>query len=71
MHNLCRVAAEKGYKIFIYGAKEEVNKKATERRRKMYEGIKIIGRSNGYVSKDKMEDLIQRIIVLAVKYLRR
>lgn len=61
MHSLCRVAAEKGYKIFIYGAKEEVNKQAVERLEEMYGGIQIVGRSHGYVSQDKIEDLLQKI----------
>ncbi|NWF75470.1 MAG: WecB/TagA/CpsF family glycosyltransferase [Nitrospirae bacterium] len=61
MHNICREAAEKGYKIFIYGAKEEINKKSVEKLHELYDGIKIVGRSHGYVTSDKMDYLLRQI----------
>ncbi len=50
-----------GYRVFIYGAKEEVNKKAVERLKEMFPGINIVGRSNGYVSEADMQNLIKQI----------
>ncbi len=61
MLNICRLSAEKGYKIFIYGAKEEVNKKAVEKLKESFPNINIVGRSNGYVSSEDMDSLIKQI----------
>ena len=58
---ICELAAQKGYKIFIYGAKEEVNRAATETLKRRYAGLEISGRSNGYVKDEEMPDLINRI----------
>ena len=61
MQNICKLSADKGYKIFIYGAKEEVNKSAVEEIKKKYPSVKIAGRQNGYLCEEKMDDLIKRI----------
>ncbi len=61
MQNICKLAADKGYKIFIYGAKEEVNKSAAEEIQRTYPSVKISGRQNGYLSEEKMDGLIKRI----------
>ena len=61
MQRLCKLASEKGYKIFVYGAKEEVNKTAVERLKVFYPNIRIVGRCNGYVAEDQMEGLVHEI----------
>ncbi|WP_080805143.1 WecB/TagA/CpsF family glycosyltransferase [Desulfamplus magnetovallimortis] len=61
MQNTCAMAADKGYKIFIYGAKEEVNEAAVETLKKRHPTIEIVGRQNGYLPEDEMPDLIDRI----------
>ena len=61
MENICRESAKKGYKIFIYGAKEEVNKVATESIKKKYKGLQIVGRCNGYIPENRMSELIKKI----------
>jgi N-acetylglucosaminyldiphosphoundecaprenol N-acetyl-beta-D-mannosaminyltransferase len=61
MPDICSLAADKGYRIFVYGAKEEVNKGSVEELRKRYPGINIVGRSNGYVAEEEMNDLIMDI----------
>ncbi len=61
MQNICETASDKGYKIFIYGAKEEVNKAAVEKLRMRHPRIKIVGRQNGYLGDDGMEMLIDTI----------
>ena len=61
MQNICKESAEKGYRIFIYGAKEDSNRLAVEKLRDIYPGINIVGRSNGYVSKEGMQGLIDEI----------
>lgn len=48
MEMLCELSNEKGYKIFMYGAKEEVVVKAKEELEKKYPKINIVGTMNGY-----------------------
>ncbi len=61
MPNICKLSAEKGYKIFIYGANESVNRSAAEKLRQEYPGIQIAGRCHGYVADEDMDQLIQKI----------
>jgi N-acetylglucosaminyldiphosphoundecaprenol N-acetyl-beta-D-mannosaminyltransferase len=58
---ICALAAEKGYRIFIYGGKEEVSLRAVEVLRDRFPGIQILGRANGYLQDDQMEGLIDQI----------
>jgi len=59
--DICDIAAEEGCKIFIYGAKEETNQKAVNKLRKQFKGLKIAGRSNGYVNQSDMPSLLDSI----------
>lgn len=61
MQNLCGLAEKKGYRIFIYGAREEVNKSAVEKLTIRHPDIKIVGRQNGYLPADHNEKLLNRI----------
>lgn len=60
-YDLCRLARDQGRGIFIYGAREEVNQKAVDKLIELYPGIRIAGRSNGYVMPDQMDGLIDQI----------
>jgi N-acetylglucosaminyldiphosphoundecaprenol N-acetyl-beta-D-mannosaminyltransferase len=59
--DICRLAAENGCGIFIYGAKEESNKAAVNRLKKQFHYLKVAGRCNGYISNAEMPALINRI----------
>lgn len=59
MEMICRISAEKGYKSFIFGAKEEINKTAIEKLKIKYPGTNIVGRENGYVR--NMGELVNKI----------
>ena len=61
MQQICALAEQKSYRIFIYGAKEEVNRGAVERLRERHPEIRIVGRANGYVTDAGMEDLVAQI----------
>ena len=61
MQNLCSLAAEKGYKVFFYGAKEEVSAGAVEILKRRYPGLVVVGRKNGYVPGDEMDNLVAEI----------
>lgn len=61
MQNICRLAEQKSYKIFIFGAREEVSRAAVQEILRRHPSIKIVGRQNGYLEDDKMEVLVQMI----------
>jgi len=61
MPAICERAAQKGYKLFLFGGKEEVNTRAVAALRKQYPDIKIVGHHHGYVSKPEMPSLIEKI----------
>jgi len=61
MQNICARSAEKGHRIFIYGASEEVNRGAVEELHRRYPGINIVGRANGYVKPGEMDSLVERV----------
>jgi N-acetylglucosaminyldiphosphoundecaprenol N-acetyl-beta-D-mannosaminyltransferase len=61
MWNTCREAARKGYKIFLYGSKEDVNKSAVEKLQTTFPGLQIVGRANGYLKDDEMPNLMKEI----------
>lgn len=59
--DICKLAQDEGYKVYIYGSKEEVNKQSVEVLKERYPGLKIAGRSNGYVKEEDMPALIDQI----------
>ncbi len=61
MQKACGLAAENGYKIFIYGAKEEVSKEAVRILEERLPGLQIVGRCNGYWPEEKMDELVETI----------
>jgi N-acetylglucosaminyldiphosphoundecaprenol N-acetyl-beta-D-mannosaminyltransferase len=61
MPKLCELAAGKGYGIFLFGSKEEVNREAAEKLIQRYPGLKIAGRANGYLTEEEMPGLVERI----------
>jgi N-acetylglucosaminyldiphosphoundecaprenol N-acetyl-beta-D-mannosaminyltransferase len=61
IEDICRLAAMEGYKIFVYGADEEVNRESVEILQERYPGLVVAGRANGYLGADDMPDLIKRI----------
>lgn len=61
MEKLCELAEQKKYSIFLYGAKEEVNKEASEVLQCRFPDLRIAGRCNGYVDDTSMQELIKKI----------
>ncbi|MFO8173433.1 MAG: WecB/TagA/CpsF family glycosyltransferase, partial [Longimicrobiales bacterium] len=61
MWNICSLAHREGFSIYIYGSKEEVNKKAVAVLQDKYPGIRIAGRSNGYILEEKNPELVAAI----------
>ena len=61
MPNLCKLAADKRYKIFLFGGSEQVNQKVERNLVDQYPNINIVGRCNGFVSDSDMHALIETI----------
>lgn len=58
---LIAVAAEKKYKVFLFGAKEEVVTKVKELYEKQYPDIQIVGYRNGYFTKEDEPEIVKQI----------
>lgn len=61
MPALCERAAKRGFKIFLFGGKPEVNAKVIDALKQTYTGVKIVGNQDGYVGESEMPELIARI----------
>lgn len=61
MPKLCELASQKGYPVFLYGAEEDVNFRASEKLLEDYPGLQIAGRQNGYLSADDMDEFINTV----------
>ena len=61
MKDICHLAAKEGKSVFIYGSRESVNKTAADNLRMKYPGLRIAGRSDGYVLDAQMPELVRRI----------
>jgi N-acetylglucosaminyldiphosphoundecaprenol N-acetyl-beta-D-mannosaminyltransferase len=61
MVEICRRAAEKGYRIFLYGASPETNALACAELARRFPGIAIVGSRDGYVTQTGMPALISEI----------
>ncbi|NEV65436.1 WecB/TagA/CpsF family glycosyltransferase [Thiorhodococcus minor] len=60
MPALCALAARKGYRVFLYGASEEVNARAAAKLERRY-GLQLAGRQHGFVPDPEMPELVRRI----------
>jgi len=61
MENLVKLAYTKKYRIFFFGAKEEVVKKVVDTYSNKYSNDIIAGYRNGYFNKDEEKDIAQQI----------
>lgn len=61
MYRLLEKANEKGYRIFFFGAKEEVLQKVLKKVKKNYPGVKIVGFHHGYFSPDEESFVVSTI----------
>ena len=59
--NLVRVAAEKGYKIYLFGAKEEVVIKVKQILEEKYPKLQIVGYRNGYFTESDEQEIVKNI----------
>ncbi|MBA3307708.1 MAG: WecB/TagA/CpsF family glycosyltransferase [Chloroflexi bacterium] len=61
MLGICDIAAREGQGIFVYGARERVNRRAVEILGQRFPGIRIVGRANGYLGPQEADDLLRTI----------
>lgn len=61
MQALCEQAARRGHRIFLYGAREEINAGAASELQRRFPGLPIAGRANGFVADDDMAGLVSHI----------
>ena len=61
MQNLVKLSDEKNYKIFFFGAKEEVVREVVTRYSEQYSENIIAGYRNGYFNKNEEEDIAKQI----------
>ena len=61
MPEICRLAATKGYRVFVFGSRDEVNRDACEKLRARFPELRIVGRSSGYVPLSEEESLVAAI----------
>jgi N-acetylglucosaminyldiphosphoundecaprenol N-acetyl-beta-D-mannosaminyltransferase len=61
MEEICRLSSLRGYRVFLYGAGEEVNREAAQILEKRYPGLVIAGRANGFLPGAEMSGLVRRI----------
>lgn len=61
MQNLVKLASEKGYKVFFFGAKEEIVSEVVKRYSEQYSEKIIAGYRNGYFKKEEEEAIARQI----------
>lgn len=59
--NLVKLAYEKGYKIYLFGAKEEVVTKVKKIFEEKYPGIQIVGYRNGYFTETEETEIVRNM----------
>ncbi len=59
--NLVKLAAEKGYKIYLFGAKEEVVTKVKKILEEKYPSIQIVGYRNGYFTENDESEIVKNM----------
>jgi N-acetylglucosaminyldiphosphoundecaprenol N-acetyl-beta-D-mannosaminyltransferase len=58
---LLELSAREGYKVFLFGAREEVVKAAKEKAETLYPGINIVGFRHGFFTAEEDEIIIEEI----------
>lgn len=61
MQNLVKLAYERGYKVFFFGAKEEIVKSVVDKYSYIYSSDIIAGYRNGYFRKDEEANVAKQI----------
>ena len=55
INHICQLAAEKGYRLYLLGAEEDVVKKAAQNLEKKYPSLNIVGYHHGYFDNEEVK----------------
>jgi N-acetylglucosaminyldiphosphoundecaprenol N-acetyl-beta-D-mannosaminyltransferase len=69
MDILLELAAEKGYKVFLFGSEPEVNMIASERIQERLPSLNLVGTQHGYLPQEEYRDMVKRINELGTEIL--
>ena len=61
MPGICRLARDRGWRVFVYGSREAVNREAVRRLKERFPRLAVAGRCNGYIAEAEMPRLVQEI----------
>jgi N-acetylglucosaminyldiphosphoundecaprenol N-acetyl-beta-D-mannosaminyltransferase len=61
MHRLLALAAERGYRVYVLGARQDVLELAASRLREQYPELRLVGYRNGYFRDDENERVASEI----------
>jgi N-acetylglucosaminyldiphosphoundecaprenol N-acetyl-beta-D-mannosaminyltransferase len=61
MHRLLALAEQKGYRVFVLGARDAVLQRALERLRELHPGLEVAGARHGYFSEAETPDVCDAI----------
>jgi exopolysaccharide biosynthesis WecB/TagA/CpsF family protein len=60
-HDVAAIARQSGKSFYLLGATEEVNRDCAKRMRASYPGLRIVGRRNGYFSREEEPEICREI----------
>lgn len=61
MQELCRLAAQEGYRVFLLGAAPGVAEEAARRLQERFPGLQVAGTHHGYFGPEEEEEVLERI----------
>jgi exopolysaccharide biosynthesis WecB/TagA/CpsF family protein len=61
IHDLCRASLHEGFSLFLLGGEEDVSARCAEELLRLYPGLKVAGRRNGYFGCDQERDVCEEI----------
>ena len=61
IHDAAGLAPIYGLRFFLFGSTEEVNARCADHLRKLYPGLKIVGRHHGYFTPDQEDAIVDEI----------
>ena len=67
--NLVRLSAEKGYRVYFLGAKEESVKRAVENLCETYPSLEVAGYRNGYFTEEQESEIVDEIAASKADFL--
>lgn len=61
---VARLAEQRGLTFYLFGAQERINRRTVEETRKVFPDLQIVGRRNGYFSREQEDEICAEIAAL-------